>query len=232
MNRILPKPPAAAPSIEIRTLAERVHDLVRDRILSGSITAGEPIRQDSLAAEFGISKIPLREALVRLEQNGLVSSQVHRGYIAARLSLAEAEEVYALRLELEPAAVVRASRHVDAAARRAAEAALLAVNESVHDGSPDQGRLNRLFHLVLAQPGAGPLTMNFLEQLHMLSERYTRLHLLQVGRDSRACAEHERMLALWLAGETEELAALTRHHVQDTLIDLRAQLAETDAATP
>ena len=44
---------------------------------------------------------------------------------------------------------------------------------------------------------------SFLEQLHMLSERYTRLHLLQVGRDSRACAEHERMLAFWLAGETD-----------------------------
>ena len=213
-------------ALEIRTLAERVHDLVRDRILSGGIAAGEPIRQDTLAAEFGISKIPLREALVRLEQSGLVRSQAHRGYVVAALSMAEAEEVFALRLQLEPAAIARGSRFADPAAHRAARTMLMSLDDSIHAGSEDQGRLNRLFHMLLMQPGAGPLTTSFLEQLHTLSERYTRLHLLQTGRDSRACEEHRQMLHLWIDGQQDALEELTRKHLRDTLQDLRLELLE------
>ncbi|MCQ8278562.1 GntR family transcriptional regulator [Acetobacteraceae bacterium KSS8] len=226
MSRILTQYEDPGAVLEIRTLAERVHDLVRDRILSGGIAAGEPIRQDTLAAEFGISKIPLREALVRLEQGGLVRSQAHRGYVVAALSMTEAEEVFALRLQLEPAAIARGSRIADAAAHRAARTMLMSLDDSIHAGSEDQGRLNRLFHMLLMQPGAGPLTRSFLEQLHTLSERYTRLHLLQTGRESRACEEHREMLDLWIAGEADALEALTRKHILDTLADLRSELSE------
>ena len=62
----------AATPLEVRTLSDRLMEVVRDMILSGSIEADVPIRQDSLAAELNVSKIPLREALVRLEQDGLV----------------------------------------------------------------------------------------------------------------------------------------------------------------
>ena len=95
--------------IEVRTLADRVYDIVRDRILSGDMAGGEPIRQDAIAGELGISKIPLREALTRLEQFGLVTSYANRGYVVSSLSAEEAEEVFALRLKLEPDAMVRGS---------------------------------------------------------------------------------------------------------------------------
>ena len=57
--------------LDIRTLSDRLVDVVRDFILSGVIPSEEPIRQDALAAELRVSKIPLREALARLEQDGL-----------------------------------------------------------------------------------------------------------------------------------------------------------------
>ncbi|HEX8216651.1 MAG TPA: GntR family transcriptional regulator, partial [Allosphingosinicella sp.] len=71
-------------------------DQVRDRILSGAVGEGRPVRQDALAAELGISKIPLREALARLEQEGLVRAEANRGFFVRALSAGEAEEVYAL----------------------------------------------------------------------------------------------------------------------------------------
>jgi DNA-binding GntR family transcriptional regulator len=58
--------------LEIRTLSDRLVDVLRDYILSGGIEPDLPIRQDALAAELRVSKIPLREALARLEQDGLV----------------------------------------------------------------------------------------------------------------------------------------------------------------
>src|SRR3546814_12092206 len=70
-----------------------------------------PIRQDALAAELGVSKIPVREALARLEQEGLLISHPNRGYLVRPMSAAEADEIYALRLALEPAAAAFAAVH-------------------------------------------------------------------------------------------------------------------------
>jgi DNA-binding GntR family transcriptional regulator len=67
--------------IEVRTVSDQVHSAVRDRILTGQIRPETPVRQDALSAELGVSKIPLREALTRLEQDGLVSSLPNRGYV-------------------------------------------------------------------------------------------------------------------------------------------------------
>ena len=66
-------------SIIVRNLADQLVELVRDRILSGEVPPDLPIRQDALATELGVSKIPLREALTRLEQEGLLRSQANRG---------------------------------------------------------------------------------------------------------------------------------------------------------
>ena len=77
-------------------------DLLRERILSGDAAPERPLRQDAIAAELGVSKIPLREAMARLEREGLVRAEPNRGWFVRPLSAAEASEVYALRLKLEP----------------------------------------------------------------------------------------------------------------------------------
>ena len=87
--------------LDIRTLSDRLVDVVRDFILSGAIAPDVPIRQDALAAELRVSKIPLREALARLEQDGLVVSHPNRGFFVRPMSPEEAEEIYALRIKLE-----------------------------------------------------------------------------------------------------------------------------------
>ena len=96
-------------SLEVRNIADQIVDLLREKILSGNVQADTPIRQDALASEFGVSKIPLREALARLEQDGLLVSQPHRGYFVRPMTLAEVEDIYALRLKLEPDAVATAA---------------------------------------------------------------------------------------------------------------------------
>lgn len=80
---------------------------MRERILSAQLPPLQPIRQDALAAELGISKIPLREALTRLEQQGLLRSAPNRGFFVPALDAQEAEEIFELRLQLEPAAAAR-----------------------------------------------------------------------------------------------------------------------------
>ena len=210
--------------MEVRTLADRVYDVMRDRILSGDLAGGDPIRQDTIAAELGISKIPLREALTRLEQDGLVSSHANRGYIASLLSTAEAEEVFALRLKLEPDATVNGSRHALDADHRAAEAAFLELEAKVHAGGTDQGTFNRLFHVALTRPGAGRITLSLIDRLNMIADRYVRLHLKPTGRSTRANAEHRDILECWIGRDLRRLDQLVKNHIRDTLNDLRQQL--------
>src|SRR5690606_19428292 len=100
-------------TLVIRNLSDQLVDLVRDRILSGAAAPNSPIRQDALAGELGISKIPLREALARLEQEGLLLSQANRGFFVRALTTGEAEEVFALRLKLEPDVMVLSAKRAN-----------------------------------------------------------------------------------------------------------------------
>ena len=80
-----------------RTRVEAAAEELRRRILDGEFPEGFQLRQDALAAEFGISRIPIREALFQLEAEGLVIIHPHRGAIVSALSAAEVGEIYALR---------------------------------------------------------------------------------------------------------------------------------------
>src|SRR5690606_38851583 len=114
----------AVSPLEIRTLSDRLMEVVRDMILSGAIAPDVPIRQDALAAGLNVSKIPLREALVRLEQDGLVVSQANRGFFVRGMSATEAEEIFKLRLKLEPEAAAQACLAADEQQRGAARRVL------------------------------------------------------------------------------------------------------------
>src|SRR3712207_4131206 len=91
-----------------RSLSEDVADRLRDAIFRGSYKPGEPLREEQLAAMLDVSRGPVREALVQLEREGLVIVRRHRGATVARLSRADLEEVYSLRLALERLAMQRA----------------------------------------------------------------------------------------------------------------------------
>ncbi len=183
-----------------------------------------PIRQDALAGELGISKIPLREALARLEQEGLVQSQANRGFFVRDLNTAEAEEVYALRLKLEPDTTAAAAERATEADHKLAIDTLATLYQVTGEGGEGVGAFNRAFHLALLRPSGQLITVNILERLHVLSERYVRKHLEPLGRDERANEEHRQILDAWLARDLDRVRTLSVAHVEKTLTDLRQQL--------
>ncbi len=213
------RPPSAADLRSARLIEE-----LRERILSSAQPDGIWIKQDQLAAELGVSKIPIREALVRLEQEGLVTQHANRGFFASPLSRDEAEEVFALRLMLEPDATALGAALAGPAEQEAAFEALAKLDAAVAAGSPAPGPFNRAFHMALIRPGRRPVTTTFLERLHILAERYVRKHLEPQGRGHRAHEEHSLLIRAWSERRQETVAALTRAHIAATLEDLRGQL--------
>jgi len=211
-------------NIVVRTLSDQTYEIVRRRILIGAMQPGTAVRQDVIAAELGVSKIPLREALGRLEQDGLLSSYPNRGYVVRDLSTDEASEVFALRLKLEPGAVAEACLRATPADHAAAEKALSALEAELAKPDGDHVSLNRAFHLALVRPG-GHITFQLMERLQILAERYVRVHLEPLGRDERASQEHREILAAWIRGDAAAVEALAANHILGTLSDLKQQLS-------
>lgn len=209
-----------------RPLPDQVFAEARERILSGRLPADTPIRQDALALELGVSKIPLREALARLESEGLVVSHPNRGFIVRPLSRADAEDVFDLRLRIEPNACVLGALGADQTARDAARAAFAALDAALRNGLADVGRRNREYHLALVRPSGRGVTIETVDRLLALSERYVRVHLGEHRRLDRASHEHQTLLQAWLDQRTETVRREARAHIRATLVDLRGQLPE------
>jgi len=209
-----------------RTVAERATDALRSRILSGGYAPGAPLRQDAVAAELGVSRIPLREALNHLQAEGLVAGAAHRGFVVRGVSRAEAEEIFGLRLQLEPKAVALGARLANDEERGATAKALGKLNAAAAARQLDiAADLNRLFHVSLILPKRSPLTAELLTRLHAASQRYVSLHLSPDGRDEKARAEHETLYASWCAGDGATAARITTEHVERTRQDLLAAIA-------
>lgn len=210
--------------IVTRSISDQLYDILRERILSGELRAGEPIRQDAIAALFDVSKIPVREALARLQQDGFVSVHAKRGFFVAPLTRAEAEDVFRLRLRIEPEAASLGARHADAQDKAEARKALEDLEAAIERKDAQRGVYNSRFHLALVRPGAGPATLHVVDLLNVTADRYVRLHLHMQGRDTRANEEHRALLECWLRGGGAPLEKLMARHIQTTLDDLREAL--------
>ena len=142
-----------------QTVASMTLDAIRDGILHGNYPEGEPLRQDALADELGVSRIPIREALRQLEAEGLVTFSPHRGAIVSSLSLEEIEEVFELRATLEPDLIRRALPRLTTYQLDQADEILDRYAEALRSGNVAQwGELNWEFHSSLWAPAGRPVT--------------------------------------------------------------------------
>ena len=210
-------------SIVVRTLSEQVFEIVREQIVTSKLAGHTAIRQDALATELGVSKIPLREALARLEQEGLLTSHANRGYSVQPMSADEADDIFALRLSIEPQAAAYASTVANDSDRAIAILAFEELDSAACERLAEVAIRNRVFHTALVRPGRRLLTTQMVERLAILAERYVVAHLRPAGRESRAHLEHRELLDAWLARDDDRMLALLTSHIQSTLTDLRGQ---------
>jgi DNA-binding GntR family transcriptional regulator len=201
----------------------------RERILAGTYAPGSALRQDVLASEFGTSKIPVREALVQLQSEGLVDIFPNRGFQVRPLAAAELDEVFRLRLQIEPAAVALGAKLATAEDHEVARKALDQLNRAIAAGAFSQsGQLNRAFHLSLVVPRLRPVAAEILSRLHTLAQRYVQAHLQPEGRAKRASREHAALLKMWKLGKSKQVRALIHAHIKSTHEDLK-QMGESPA---
>lgn len=200
--------------LQHQTLAAQTLEAIRERILAGAYPEGEPLRQDTIAGELGVSRIPVREALRQLEAEGLVSFHPHRGAVVSSLSLAEIDEIFSLRAEIE-AMLLRAAipRLEEERLARAGEVLRRYGRAFRGRDVAAYGELNWQFHATLYEPADRPITLRMAQRLHQQADRYLRMQLALTHGEDRAVGEHQAILDAARAGEVRRGVSLLRQHV-------------------
>ncbi|RTL55231.1 MAG: GntR family transcriptional regulator [Bradyrhizobiaceae bacterium] len=202
---------------------EVIADVLRSLILRGHFTGGEPLRQDTIAKWFGVSHIPVREALRQLTAEGLVELRDKRGAMVAILKPDEAEEILEVRCVLEAkAASLAMPRWTDATFEALEENLAEAESCTSIDRWND---LNRSFHGGLYQPCARPRLLALIGNLNIHVERYIRLLVSQSDYRLQAQREHRAILASARVKNVAALTALIEHHAMETAVQLRRFLS-------
>lgn len=212
------------PVIDRSTATEAATRVLRALILSGEVPAGAPLRQDDLARRLGVSRTPLREALQRLEAEGLVRLDVHKSAVVAKPSLAQVSEVFELQEVLEPiagrAAVERRTTSHLAELRSVLDAHMSA------DEPLAWATGNANFHTRLYEISQKPLLVEIIGLLRNRSGLYVHMMARSSQRRQRADREHREMLNALEAGDAGQLEKLIRLHLRTTLAWLKTVIDE------
>lgn len=225
------RPPAPRRQISRQSIPENLRDSLRERILDGEFEEGEALVQDAIAEEYGVSRMPVREALRQLEAMGLVAMRTHRGAIVTTLPTEDVEELFELRAMLEKDTLMRAVPRMTDQDIDEARAILVQLDTSYEQRNmADWGRLNWAFHHALYRPSRRPRTLSMLEGINHQIERYIRVHLVMTEGLDNAQSEHGELLRLCALHQSEEAAAFVEEHILSVGRALVARLRSHRAA--
>jgi DNA-binding GntR family transcriptional regulator len=202
-------------AIPRQSLTSAVADRLRDQIIRGEIPEGSQLRQNTIAAQYRVSRIPVREALRQLDAEGLITIVPNRGALVPELLPDDIEELFSIRALLEPAVLKASIPRLTDAVLSKAEAVLgrfeSDLRKEEHIGN--WGRLNWQFHSLLYSGANRPHFMSIIRNVNHNGERYTRLQLYLTHGMKRANDEHHRILELCRKREVSAACDLLREHI-------------------
>jgi DNA-binding GntR family transcriptional regulator len=210
------------------TAQEAVLAALRRSIVTGELRPGEQVRQDALAERFGVSRVPLREALKILEGEGAVTYVPHRGYFVAELSLADLEEVYRIRELLEEEAVRAAVPRLTGA-----DLDELDQLEQVCESAGAAGDVeamtaaNRRLHFALYDASDRPRLVRLVRILWDATDVYRSLYYDDAGNRARVREEHRAVLGALRRADADEAVRLLAEHRDHAVAHLRRTVGDT-----
>ncbi len=215
-------------AIPRQSLTLAVADKLRDQIIRGEIAEGVQLRQDAIASQFQVSRIPVREALRQLEAEGLITIVPNRGAIVPVLSPEDVEELFTIRALLEPELLKLSIPRLTQSNFSQAEGVLkeFEIELQQEDHMSRWGRLNWQFHSILYSRANRPRFLSIVRNVDNNGERYTRLQLYLTHGASRANEEHRQLLELCRSRDVVAACRLLRQHIQHAGQSLKQALVE------
>jgi DNA-binding GntR family transcriptional regulator len=204
-----------------------IEETLRAAILDGRIPCGTALRQQDLADLFGVSRMPVREALRQLEAQALLNVVAHKGAVVAPLVQGDAVETYALRILLESEALrlsipLLEKEDFEAAARHIDDM------ETEHDYS-EIGRLNRLFHMSLYVKAPNRRLLGLIEEGLNEEERFLRFNLEAMGLGKLSQDDHRALLLAAEDRDIERTVKMLENHLNRGVEVITRYLASPEA---
>ncbi|MFJ1213802.1 GntR family transcriptional regulator [Burkholderia pyrrocinia] len=197
---------------KLDSTADAVAASLRDMIINGELEAGERLVERDLADRFGISRIPMREAIQRLEREGLLDIFRNRGAVVRMLSASDVQEIYDLRALLEGDAIYRSVKRLDDETLARAEL----VHRLLGDATVPrrQGELNREFHALLYSCCGNARQLKTIGELRSQVERYERLQATLLADTPSFQVEHEEILLACRERNARAARSMTVAHLE------------------
>jgi len=195
-----------------------IADWVRDRIRTGRFVPGQRLVEVDIIRQTGASRSKVREALQRLEGEGLVQIEEFRGASVKSTGLDEVAQIYRARIALEGICAGDFARHASEEDKRQICAVQDQLDKCVTDRAPDRfGRLNLEWHRLIVQGSGNSVIAELLKRLNVPIHRLLFESFYDEDRLRTANADHREMLRLILAGDADGAEAAMRRHIGDGL---------------
>jgi|SRR6185312_6787600 DNA-binding GntR family transcriptional regulator len=194
------------------------YTFLRERIRSGHFKSGERIKAEDIAAQLGISRMPVREAIRQLDSEGLLTIRANRGAVVTVLKPDEILELFEMRSVLEGVAIKRAIKRFDDDAFTTLEMHLVRLGRAQADPDLWIDRHNEFHDFICAQSGANRLFTE-VRQLRTAVEPYLRM-VLGIMQSGDAVADHQKLIDVIRKGDPDIAEAVIREHVLSTAYDL------------
>lgn len=196
-----------------RTTSHYIADSLRTAIHSGSLADGAVLNQVAIAQRFGVSRVPVREAVRQLQAEGLISAEAHRRAVVRGLTIERVVEIFDLRALIEPYLMELALPEIDQATLKRLRKIEAAMSGASHHA--EWLRLNSRLHLALYEPSGAVMALELVEQMLARSGRYLNIWSGGHGMDRsiEAGREHRRILERVASKDVEGAQREVREHV-------------------
>jgi DNA-binding GntR family transcriptional regulator len=201
-------------AVDRQTLSDRVYEQIRNAILRGEVPDGTELNQVELANALGVSRVPVREALRRLQAERLLDASPFQRCVVTSLSKAQVLEFYDLRQELEVFGVLRSRAREDFASVLLPDARETAAKLSLDQNGEDWFQADLEFHRVLNGRGSG--TASIVDEIRFRIYRYRHLAEPNIERREQVIAEHAGILSAVEGGDPGEIRAAIETHIGGT----------------
>lgn len=214
------KGPVIGEKLVPEMLGTKVANGIRQAILDGTLAPGERIRQEEIAKKYGVSRIPVREALYQLEQDGLVVLRANSGAWVAKLDVDEFEEIYLIRERLEPLALKESVENLSEEDIEQIDGLRLKMEHSAN--IEEFLRLDRDFHLLTYSATRLRTLLPMIDRFWNTTQHYRRYFTQQAGaeRTWTIHADHRLLVDALKRRDPEEAERVLYGHIRRTRIDL------------
>lgn len=221
--------PQRAPILH-RKKADYAYEQLRENILDGRYPPGQRMILAELSMELGLSHMPIREALLRLESEGLLVSEPHKGMRVTELSVEDARQLFEVRSTLEGLAVFKAAKADDPDL----VADLTAINDSFEEACRTEdfgamGAANSLFHQRILQAADNQQLSRLLNDIWLNSSSYRMGYRLISGHAEETIEEHRQVIQALRNRNPIAARAILQHHIERGGDSLVAMLADKQA---